>query len=123
MDEQTTDSERAARTSGVAVTSMLPAVLRPRGPSGYARNLVVLAGRGLVRTTSRWVAVGCWTLAAAAVLLIYTPNGIDTVAGRVVTGLASALAVVAGAMWWWRGWPTERRSLAFAVGVDITYTC
>src|SRR3954471_20458454 len=108
MDVQNSENDTAARSSRDAAVSVLPAILRPRGPSGYARNLVVLAGRGLVRTTSRWVAVGCWTLAAAAILLVYTPNGIDTVAGRVVAGLAIVLAVVAGAMWWWRGWPSER---------------
>jgi len=41
----------------------------------------------------------------------------------VVAGLAITLAVVVGALWWWRGWPSERMSIGFAVGADVTYTC
>ncbi len=91
-------------------------------PSTYRRDLAVLAGSGLLKSSSRWVAVGCWTETACALVLMVTPNGLDTVGGRVIGAVVAALGILIGLLWWRRGWPRERVSLVFAVCSDLAHT-
>ncbi|WP_157970781.1 sensor domain-containing diguanylate cyclase [Nakamurella deserti] len=99
----------------------------PPGPVGrsrgrrsmYRQNLAVAEAKRILRSTGRFVALSCLLLAAGSVLLMYTPGGPTGTAARIATGVVAAAAVVAAALWWVRGWPRERTSVAFVLAAEV----
>ncbi len=100
--------------------SAVPAVDAPGASSSmYRKNLAVAEAKRILRSTGRFVALSCLLLAAGSVLLLFIPGGPAAPWARVTTGVVAGAAVVAAALWWIRGWPRERTSIAFVLAAEV----
>jgi diguanylate cyclase (GGDEF)-like protein len=92
---------------------------RSRRSSRYRQNIATAEAKRILRSTSRFVALGCLLLSAGAVLLMYTPGGPADPLARIVTGAVAAAGVVGAVLWWFGGWPRERTSVAFVLAAEL----
>lgn len=96
-----------------------PRSSRGRRSSMYRRNIAAAEAKLILRPTGRFVAVSCLLLSAGSVLLMATPGGPTSTPARIATGVVAVAALVAAVLWWIRGWPRERVSVAFVVAADL----
>lgn len=93
--------------------------LRDWRSSMYRHNLAVAEAQQILRATGRFVALSCALLAVGSVLLMFVPGGPTTAPERVAAGTVAVGATVAAVLWWWRGWPRERTSIAFVLAAEV----
>lgn len=93
--------------------------LRDWRSSMYRHNLAVAEAQQILKATGRFVSLSCVLLAVGSVLLMFVPGGPTTTPERFAAGAVAVAATVAAGLWWLRGWPKERTSIAFVLAAEV----
>lgn len=113
------ESTRSTADPAGAGRRSLRARLRDWRSSSYRHNLAVAEAQQILRATGRFVALSCVLLSVGSVLLMFVPGGPTSVPERVPAAVVAAAAAVAAVLWWVRGWPKERTSIAFVLAAEV----